>query len=274
MTLLSALSIEDKESQQQCRHPAFINNTRCASCNKTKKGCGNPTTIHLHYIEPQFSVTDEAITQLRDRNFNDLIKQKKLHLILDLDKTLIHASDVGENRPKKDDDIYDILYGMYLIKLRPGLSDFLKEASMMFDISICTMADQIYAEAVADKLKSNIMTTNNSFRFSRVICQEHFSKSDRKGLDIELSHEHVVLIVDDCEEVWGDEYKPNLITIKPYEFFNTKTSPLDQEQDNDQELARVLDVLKTVHNVFYDDKEEKNYASKDVRQLLAKIQHR
>lgn len=220
--VLSALSIDDKESsRQQCWHPAFINNNTCASCNKTKNECDNPTTIKLHYIEPEFSVTDEAITRLRDRNFDSLIKHKKLHLVLDLDNTLIHASNVGQELSaslKEDDDVYEILYGMYLIKLRPGVRDFLTEASTMFDISICTMADHIYAEADAKMLKSNIMIEKNNFRFSRVICQEHYTKSGRKGLDIELSHERVVLIVDDCEQVWGDEHKAISIIYIPHQF--------------------------------------------------------
>ncbi|KNA18165.1 hypothetical protein SOVF_073450 [Spinacia oleracea] len=252
---------------KQCEHSAFVNNT-CTSCKKTINECDNPTTIPLHYLQPEFSVTGETMTRLRNRNFNDLIKHKKLHLVLDLDNTLIHASDLGQ-KLKEDDDIYEILYGMYLIKLRPGVRDFLEKASTMFEISICTMADEVYAEAVAKLLKSNKVSEN--LRFSRVICHEHYTNSNRKGLDIELSHERVVLIVDDCEEVWVDENKANLIKIKPYVSFNQKSdNNNDQDQDQDQELARVLDVLKTVHSVFYDDNEE-NYASKDVRQVLQNV---
>ncbi|XP_021837170.1 RNA polymerase II C-terminal domain phosphatase-like 4 [Spinacia oleracea] len=263
--VLKALSIDTKT--KQCKHPAFIDKA-CTWCKKTKEECDNPNTIQLRYLDPDFSVSEQVITRLRDLDFETLVKQKKLRLVLDLDNTLIHASNVEQTLDKEEDDVYEILCGMYLIKLRPGTIDFLEKASTMFDISIYTMAQKIYAKAVVKLLESKMSDEN--FRFSRVVCQGQYTKSDRKGLDIELSHERVVLIVDDREKVWGDEYKANLIKIKPYVFFNHKC-PLENNNDEDEELARVLDVLKTVHNVFYDENKEIDYASKDVRELLQNV---
>ncbi|XP_021740674.1 RNA polymerase II C-terminal domain phosphatase-like 4 [Chenopodium quinoa] len=265
--ILATLSI-DKKNNNQCQHFAFINNS-CACCKKTKNKCDNPTTIQLRYIDPKLSLTLDAIRRVRDRDLETLLKRKKLHLVLDLDNTLIHTKKVNlkdrkKNKMGKDDDVFEILGGDWLVKLRPGTCHFLERVSTMFDLSIYTMAEQSYAREVGKLLEANMGVFDNNFCFTRVISKEHGTKSDRKGLDVVLSYERVVLNVDDCEEVWG-EHKANLIQIKPYNFFNQK-SPLEDDQD----LARVLEVLSTVYNVFY-DKKDRNFSGKDVRQVLENV---
>uniref|UniRef100_A0A803MC60 protein-serine/threonine phosphatase n=1 Tax=Chenopodium quinoa TaxID=63459 RepID=A0A803MC60_CHEQI len=243
-----------------------------------EKDCNNPITIPFRYIDPNFSLTVEAIQHLRGCNFETLLNRKKLHLVLDLDNTLIHSIKTLSKRFTLEDrekiktsyeDVYEICDGTRLVKLRPGARDFLVQASTMFELSIYTLAKESYAKEVAKMLRSNVCQKRVKFEnvISKEDCTSCCPKQRRKGLDVLLSDERVVLIVDDLEEVWSNEHKKNLIKIKPYKFFKRKSPWFEAFLENDQELSRVLGVLKKVHNVFY-EKEERNYDGKDVREVL------
>lgn len=88
---------------------------------------------------------------------------KKLSLVLDLDHTLLQTKFVPSNRLNNDiqyDDTFTIdagagLYGskpdgklQVFVKLRPGLSDFLKFATTSFDCFIFTNSHRNYAEGL------------------------------------------------------------------------------------------------------------------------------
>ncbi|KAK9715720.1 hypothetical protein RND81_06G185100 [Saponaria officinalis] len=261
------VGVDSSSKKQQCPHYAFVNNM-CAGCKKPMNKCDNPIAIPFRYIDRNFCLSNDAISRLRDLNLQSLLHRKKLHLVLDLDNTLIHAAKSEKNDCKKKNnkssknDVYEILRGEMLVKLRPGARDFLKKASQLFDLSIYTIADEPYARQIAKILESD------GVRFSRVVSREDCTKMGRKGLDVVLSHQRVVLIVDDLDEVWGVEYRGNVIKIQPFTFFQKASSSSD---DDDQELSRVLSILKEVHAMFYNKKQGNNHASKDVRRLLENV---
>ncbi|XP_074271833.1 RNA polymerase II C-terminal domain phosphatase-like 5 [Silene latifolia] len=124
------------------------------------------------------------------------------------------------------------------------------------------MAEEDYAKQIAKILESD------KVRFSSVIYGEYRSKVHGKSLDNVLSHQRVVLIVEDKAEVWVTEDRGNVIKIKPYTFFNKEGANVSDNED--QELARIWSILKTIHTKFFDKKNENYYDSKDVRQLLRK----
>ncbi|XP_074314969.1 RNA polymerase II C-terminal domain phosphatase-like 4 [Silene latifolia] len=210
------------------------------------------------------SLSVDSIRRIRDLNLQFLMHRKKLHLVLDLDNTLIHAINANNNKSTdiaKHDDIYEILKGEMLVKLRPGARDFLRQVSKMFDLSIYTMADQPYAREIA-----KILEEPDTVRFTKVISKEDCTKTYRKGLDVVLSHQRVVLIVDDLDTVWEVEDRDNLIKIQPYTFFHRTGF-----SDYDDELARVLGLLKAVHAKFFEVEEAHSHDDKDVRHLLKKV---
>ncbi|KMT13164.1 hypothetical protein BVRB_4g085700 [Beta vulgaris subsp. vulgaris] len=81
------------------------------------------TTIPLRYIDHDFSLTIEEINHLRDDDLVDLIHRKKLHLVLDLDHTLLHSP---RRLSKKKKEVMKAMHGFHvifddqLVKLRPG----------------------------------------------------------------------------------------------------------------------------------------------------------
>ena len=93
---------------------------------------------------------------------NDLVKNKKLALILDLDNTLIHASP-AQRAPQSilsDPRISAITFsdGRYgreyrhLLRRRDFLEEFLGEASKICQLFVYTLGTRKYAEAVVSVL--------------------------------------------------------------------------------------------------------------------------
>jgi len=267
-----------------CPHPGFIESL-CIVCGKPEPECGGPLTIPFAYIEPGLSLTVPEIIRLRDANLRTLIRRKKLHLVLDLDHTLLHSTLLDNltleqaQQLKTKASLLRASDGERVVKIRPGACEFLEKASAMFDLSIFTMGVWWYAREMADLLDPE------GFLFGgRVISREDCLIAKQKTLDVVLAHDRVVLIVDDSEEVWGDNHKDNLIKIEPYKFFMKNDTPqvdLDLlgevksvsrfRDEEDEELIRVLRTLTEVYNGFYgDDYELENYG--DVREVLKRVQ--
>ncbi|KAL2941411.1 RNA polymerase II C-terminal domain phosphatase-like 4 [Bienertia sinuspersici] len=211
------------------------------------------------------------INQIRDENLQTLISQKKLQLILDLDHTLIHTIKTEKLTIEEKEiiktvnDVYSIFGGRKMVKLRPGIREFLKEVSSMFEVSVYTMGNRMYASEVSSLLESKAGFPKGAW----VISKEDCLRPKRKRLDVVLSHERVILIVDDLVEVWGGVGKNNLVKIDRYEFRVSRK----EVEDVDNELERVLGVLRKVHNVFFEgsnnnDNNGDNYLTKDVRRVL------
>ncbi|CAH8372861.1 unnamed protein product [Eruca vesicaria subsp. sativa] len=160
---------------------------------------------------------------------------KKLHLVLDLDHTLLNTAslsrltetekylikeaalitrdDLWEWTTEGDDDIPIV---SLMTKLRPFVHGFLEEANEMFTI---------------------VITRDES--------------TDMKTLDLVLAHERGTLIVDDSPD--SEE----------------KTT---DESENDGGLANVLKLLKEVHSAFFRIADEKELESQDVRLLLREVE--
>ncbi|XP_074288112.1 RNA polymerase II C-terminal domain phosphatase-like 4 [Silene latifolia] len=205
--------------------------------------------------------TTEEINFFRDCDFENLLWREKLHLVLDLDHTLIHArcktlltlEDKQRIRNCKH-KLHKISKGTHVVKLRPGVDLFLREASTMFDLSIFTMGKRPYTERISRLLED---CCGNEFRFGKVVSREDCAIKGQKSIDIVMSDERVVVIVDDTRGVWMSN-EANLVQIAPYNFFTTnqtdtqpKLEGLEGAGAMDEELARVLRTLRSIHSVFF-----------------------
>lgn len=163
---------------------------------------------------------------------------KKL-LVLDLDETLIYAS---EERI----EAYDFSVGSYRVLKRPYLETFLYFCATHFELGIWTSSTDSYAkEIVKNILPQDI---NISFLWSREHCIKEMNldlyemnyikdlkKLKRRGYDLET-----IIMVDDTPEKLKRNYG-NLVKIEP--FFGDK---------NDIELNKLeiyLKKLKDVENI-------------------------
>ncbi|VFQ59820.1 unnamed protein product [Cuscuta campestris] len=227
---------------------------------------------------------DSITAGVRDRDLESLLSRKKLHLVLDLDHTLVHSvrcsrlsvHDKELLKKSKYEDSFLFDKGARVLKLRPGVRAFLEKANRMFDLSIYTMGCAEYAKRVSklfDPEDSGLFGDHNLRIFSRKNC----TTEKQKGLDIVLSHPRVVLIVDDTPTVWAENDRENVLTISPYCFFGKQKGSAesvfyDESKEHDRELDRVLAVLSEVHfRFYYYDNFEGDCGSRDVVKVLEMV---
>ena len=111
------------------------------------------------------SKTLKSLIPLRKLNFSDILQEKKLKLvdqqnnlrkilILDLDETLIHAD--FELKYSDHDHLVSFVFQGEAVSVpiifRPGVNQFLKNISEIFDVYVFTASKREYADAILDYL--------------------------------------------------------------------------------------------------------------------------
>ncbi|GAA5795708.1 hypothetical protein HPULCUR_001070 [Helicostylum pulchrum] len=240
----------------------------------------------MGYDTVGLTVSREEAERLEAENARRLLKNRKLSLILDLDQTIVHASwdqRVGDYI-KEDTDIRQFnLSGSSVvcyIKLRPGLDRFLKEIEQLYELHIYTMGTRDYAEAVANEIDPK-----GSLFKERILSRDESGSVTQKKLQrLFPCDTSMVVVLDDRSDVWS--FSPNLIRIKPYEFFvgtgdincpfKKKVTPCSDKivagtdyADDDNELYKMLNILKEVHKKFYEKDEHDKEA--DVTHIIPKM---
>ncbi|CAA7036601.1 unnamed protein product [Microthlaspi erraticum] len=275
---------ESSSSSNSCGH-WYVHHGVCVGCKSTVDQREN---LPFDYLFEGLQLSHEAValTKRLTTKFSCL-NDKKLHLVLDLDHTLLHAVRVpclsqqekyllGETcsttRTTRQDlwkmkvERYPI---EYLTKLRPFVHDFLREANEMFTMYVYTKGSRFYAKAILE-----LIDPNRIYFGYRVITRNE--SPHYKTLDLVLADERGVVIVDDTRDVWND-HKSNLVDISKYKYFRYKGQQASKsyaeektdESENDGGLANILKLLKEVHREFFRVEEE--LESKDVRLLLQEI---
>ncbi|ORX98278.1 hypothetical protein K493DRAFT_280588 [Basidiobolus meristosporus CBS 931.73] len=184
------------------------------------------------HIPQDFKDADQVDTE-------GLLKSRKLSLIVDLDQTIIHTTvdsiveDWIHDKSNADNPaIHEISnfilpdsLTMFYIKLRPGLKEFLREITQLYDLHIYTMGSSSYAEAVALAIDPN-----QEFFKEKILSRDENEEMTQKTIQRLFPYDtSMVVIIDDRGDVW--EWSPNLIRVKPYEFF------ADYEEINDSFLS-------------------------------------
>mmetsp|Transcript_14838 Transcript_14838/g.25962 ORF Transcript_14838/g.25962 Transcript_14838/m.25962 type:complete len:665 (+) Transcript_14838:3299-5293(+) len=245
----------------------------------------------------------------RERTVKRLFKAKKLLLVLDIDHTLLHATD-DQRAPdlarKKGvlSKLHQFKLGaceghpasdkMHYIMLRPGLIEWLEQVSTMYELYIYTAGTRVYAEAVA-----NIFDPSKRLFGSRIISRTdvpELGKIKRLERFFPIDN-NMVLAIDDRSDVWVEDAK-NLLTIRPYHFFygmhevNNSSGPdfeTPEEQKEevkalksekmDHGLRRAGELLKWVHEKFYEPqnltvKDQLDCRGSDVKELVRTLRSR
>lgn len=163
-----------------------------------------------------------------------MVESEKILLILDLDETLIHATEsVIDFQPS-------FRFSKYNIYPRPFLLEFLTEATQYFKLAIWSSADDEYVDEVVKLVKpSNIVfefvwarsrcTTRRNIELDKYVHEKRLKKVKKLGYTLER-----VLIVDDSPEKTRENFG-NAIYIQPFE-----------GAKDDDELLRLIDFLKSL----------------------------
>ncbi|PSS13936.1 RNA polymerase II C-terminal domain phosphatase-like [Actinidia chinensis var. chinensis] len=285
-------SLEASVERDLCAHPGFIRGL-CMICGQKVDDTAvlkYDTAVALKYIHKDLRLGNDEMVRLRNRDLKNLLRHKKLYLVLDLDHTLLNSTRLLDITPDEEylnsqtDSLQDISRGSLfrldfmhmLTKLRPFVRTFLKEASNLFEMYIYTMGERAYALEMA-----NLLDPGKVYFNSRVIAQDDCTQRHQKGLDVVLGQESAVLILDDTEPVWA-MHKENLILMERYNFFGSSCRQFgfrckslaelkSDESETDGALASILKVLKQIHSIFFDSEPGVNLADRDVRQVIKTV---
>ncbi|KAL7224238.1 hypothetical protein ACSBR1_025659 [Camellia fascicularis] len=287
------LHLEASVKKDICVHPGFIRGL-CMICGQKVDNdtatLNYENAVPLKYIHKDLWLGFDESARLRNRDLKNLLRHKKLYLVLDLDHTLLNSTRLVDLTPDEEylksqtDSLQDVPRGSLfrldsihmMTKLRPFVHSFLKEASNLFEMYIYTMGERPYALEMA-----NLLDPGRVYFSSRVIAKDDGTQRHQKGLDVLLGQESAVLILDDTEPVWG-VHKENLILMERYHFFasscrqfgfNCKSlSELrSDESEPDGALASIMKVLKQIHSIFFDSEPGTDLADRDVRQVLKTV---
>ncbi|KAM1025636.1 hypothetical protein ACFX14_038656 [Malus domestica] len=240
-----------------CAHPGSFEHM-CIVCGKP---VNDKFGVVFGYIHKGLRLHNDEVDRLRKIDLKRALRHKKLYLVLDLDHTLLNSSKLDRMTAEEEylksqtaDSLQDVSKGSLfkvdivdrMIKLRPFVRTFLKEASEMFEMYIYTMGTRVYALEMA-----KLLDPRKEYFSDRVISCEDAIKRHQKGLDIVLGQENAVLILDDKEDVGGFKCK-SLSELK------------SDESETEGALAAVLDVLKQIHTTFFHELEDNQ---RDVRKV-------
>ncbi|CAH9136136.1 unnamed protein product [Cuscuta epithymum] len=266
-----------------CTHPGVMGGM-CIRCGQLMD---NESGVSFGYIHKNLRLSSDEVARLREKDLKNLLQQKKLYLVLDLDHTLLNSTELSEIRSGEEylkdalpDALKSSLFRLDMIqmmtKLRPYVHEFLKEASDLFEMYIYTMGKRPYALEMA-----KLLDPRGVYFHSKVIAQEDSTQRHQKGLDVFLGQESSVLILDDTEWVWG-KHKENLILVERYLFFASSRKQfrysgesLSQRKVDESEeegaLITILKILKQIHSIFFGQDRGDNMRKGDVREVLKEV---
>jgi CTD small phosphatase-like protein 2 len=130
-----------------------------------------------------------------------LDEKKRLSLVLDLDETLVHCS----AEPTSQYDVtFNVMFNgsavQVFVRKRPHLDVFLQQVSEMFEVTVFTASQRVYAERLLDILDPNQeWIKHRLYRESCLVVAGNLLK-DLNVLERDLSK---TLIVDNSPHAFG-----------------------------------------------------------------------
>ncbi|EEP82582.1 conserved hypothetical protein [Uncinocarpus reesii 1704] len=188
--------------------------------------------IRMVHDNASLTVSKDEATRVEEDAKRRLLASRKLSLVVDLDQTIIHATvdpTVAEWREDKTNPNHEAVKNVrsfqliddgpgmrgcwYYIKLRPGLEEFLKNISSLYELHIYTMATRAYAQNIA-----NIVDPDRKIFGDRILSRDESGSLTAKNLHRLFPVDtKMVVIIDDRGDVW--KWSDNLIRVFPYDFF-------------------------------------------------------
>jgi len=245
----------------ECPHDSLVfTSYTCALCTKDVLDLSDYSDIQLHDTV-KITVKHHLAKKIEDENIQRLKKSVKLSLVLDLDNTLLHSTSNYELKKSKPTsqwtEVYDFTLnrvpfsGKQLTKLRPGLAQFLEEASKLFEIHIFTQGTQEYANAVTSIIDPQHKYFMNVFSYNNCVLNASGDLMTKNLKVLFPYDDSMVVIVDDRVDVWESFYI-SVIKVFKYVFFSTQENQVTQESNTeDNHLAHIIKVLKHIHTEFY-----------------------
>ncbi|CAH8391256.1 unnamed protein product [Eruca vesicaria subsp. sativa] len=265
------MNVLSSPSHSNCGH-WYVRHGICLTC---KKKPSHAESLPFDYLFSGLRLSQEAVSYTkRLTTLISLHTHKKLYLVLDLDHTLVHSVKVSK---LSEAEKYLIegeqpqglkLYESRIVKVRPFVKDFLKEANKLFNMYVYTKGDFLYGKKIV-----KLIDPNKTYFEDRVITRRE-SPDHNKTLDHVLADERGIVIVDDTVAVWPHHMR-NLLNITKYFYFKkdgiNKVSYAERKRDESRSngaLANLLKYLKVIHSEFFSCEVKEELDTKDVRLLI------
>eukprot|EP00039_Didymoeca_costata_P016234 m.287382 g.287382 ORF g.287382 m.287382 type:complete len:654 (-) comp16362_c1_seq10:1215-3176(-) len=216
-----------------CDHPALYGGM-CVVCGKLvedKKDVVDGVGWGANQKSSMSLKLDRKVAEeLSQHHVEDrLHRARKLSLIVDLDKTVIHTvfdpgSDLLCEYWRKDGvKLHDFCIEAqcersYFTRVRPGCYDFLVRMSKRYELRCYTMGTRRYAEKIL-----NIIDRDKKFFGTRVLTQDESLTRESKIKTLASRFpdpQHMTAYLDDNPSVW--DFADNLVVATPYSFFDTE----------------------------------------------------
>ncbi len=221
---------------------ATLSNAEFARERQAAKGGREQRSISLRYLHSDLEINKEYVRELKEREAERLIAQKKLSLVFDLDHTLLNSSSLkditrgdlallekvvaSETTSGNGDapatttaaeggggdcdgrSLFLLSHIQMWTKLRPYYRTLLVEASKLFDMHVYTMGERGYAEEMV-----KLLDPDGSFFGDHVVSKNDSTSRSVKDLDVLIGSEKSVLILDDSPHVWH-KHRANVLEIE------------------------------------------------------------
>mmetsp|Transcript_783 Transcript_783/g.1216 ORF Transcript_783/g.1216 Transcript_783/m.1216 type:complete len:339 (-) Transcript_783:44-1060(-) len=267
-----------RETQCGCGSTLAIFNN-CVTCLKKVK-----FEYNLSWMVPGLKCGSKAkIQELANKDIKDLVENKKLRLVLDLDETLIHAKKITEEESDSEeeetldemsDDFWSFpsskeediigkhhsqqsdknlisgLVGAPLLEhsiVRVGHHQYkvwIRPYLIQFLETIERHFDiYIYTHATRDYANTILEALDIKRYIKRICARDPKEKRKRKKLSKMLCQPNLSLIVDDKRRVWSKEDHANVVRVAPF-------TGKPQER-HDQVLETLTSILLNAHSAYY-----------------------
>lgn len=199
----------------------------------TKELNSERATVNTTHDNVALLVSQQESRRADEETKKRLLSSKKLHLIVDLDQTVIHTTcertiaewQADPENPNyeavkdvrgfqlADDNVANVAANWYYVKMRPGLQEFFDRVSQMYELHIYTMATRAYAQAVA-----KIIDPERKYFGDRILSRDENYTDKLKSLHrLFPNNTDMVVIIDDRADIW--HYSDNLIRVPVFNFF-------------------------------------------------------
>ncbi|KAL3118511.1 hypothetical protein niasHT_000276 [Heterodera trifolii] len=210
----------------KCAHKVIMKDM-CCICGKNLRPEGGfsgeriePTTANVSMIHhvPELVVSKEIADELGARDHQNIVRQRKLILLLDLDQTLVHTA----NRPLRAEEmgasdlfVYRLNGYTFCTKIRPNTRRFLDHLNNLFEMHIVTFGQRMYAHKIAE-----LLDPKKKYFDYRILSRDELLSSMHKTGNLKAlfpCSEQLILMLDDRPDVWM--HSDALIRVNPYRFF-------------------------------------------------------
>lgn len=218
---------------RKCLHPTVIEGL-CAVCGKSMEpsepnnqayspemGNGNDQIMNMSRVTVAgltVAITESEGQRMAIEDAGRLRRQRKLSLVLDLDHTLVHATnDIRAQQYLNREDVRSLMLPMmenpgngnqqpmpqqmwmqqHFVKLRPHLKEFLEMASSLYEIGVYTAGTRDYAEQITIMLARHLVGAERDqhdleqLRYQFRVAEEELARhKEKSGSDAE-ENKHV-----------------------------------------------------------------------------------